>query len=139
MNFKKLFPSKYLKAVDLDGDTPVTIDFMRVEVVGQGSDADEKPVLYFKGKGQGLVMNVTNGTAIAAIAGEDTDLWPGTEIVLYATMVQFGSKMVDAIRVKAAARPQPQKPQQQLVAAAVPADGFYADTPEAAIDGSLLF
>jgi hypothetical protein len=134
MNFKKLFPSKYLKAVDLDGDTPVTIDFLRVEVVGQGNDADEKPVLYFRGKEQGLVMNVTNANAIAAIAGEDTDGWGGTEIVLYPTMVQFGSKMVDAIRIKPAARPQPQQP----VAAAAPADGITVP-PEAADDGSVPF
>ena len=50
MHFKKLFPSRYLRAVDFDdGELAVVIDRMEFEMVGQGSDAEEKPVLYFSG------------------------------------------------------------------------------------------
>ena len=100
-NFQKLFPSKYVKAVDLDGEElDVVIDRLAVEWIGEGNDATEKPVLYFRNHDQGLVLNKTNATLIAETYGEDTDGWVGKPITLYPTQVQFGAKMVDCIRVK---------------------------------------
>lgn len=122
-SFKKLFPGKYLKAADLDGeDRPLVIERLVVEWIGQGADAEEKPVLFFEGEDQGLVLNVTNAATIAELHGEDTDDWPGRTIVLYPTRVQFGAKVVDAIRVRLTAE-QPREQQEETVAT-VSDDGF---------------
>ena len=63
VNIHNVFPSKYLKAGDLDGHAvAVTISHIAMEEVGQG---DVKPVLFFAGKEKGLVLNKTNGGVIA--------------------------------------------------------------------------
>jgi hypothetical protein len=93
------FPSKWLSAADLRGKThELTIEKVEMEDVG---DTREKPVVYFTGKGKGLVLNITNANAIVDLFGDDTDGWKGRTIKLYPTRVDFKGKMVDAIRVKA--------------------------------------
>ena len=106
MHFKKLFPSRYLRAVEFDdGELAVVIDRMDFEMVGQGNDAEEKPILYFSGMNQGLVLNVTNAETLADIHGDDSDNWPGKAITLFRTKVRFGKDRVDAIRVRPPAAP----------------------------------
>ena len=64
----------------------------------------KKPVIYFRGGKKGLVANKTNCISIEEITKEpDTDNWPGHKVVLFSMPVQFGSKLVDAIRVKSPA------------------------------------
>lgn len=94
-----------MKCLDLDGKPQVfTILTVNMEMVGQGSDAEEKPIVFFDETDQGLVLNVTNANGITELLGTDeTNEWKGKKICLYPTRVQFGSKMVDAIRVKEAA------------------------------------
>jgi hypothetical protein len=88
------FPSNFLKAADLQGRRVIaTISHVTFEDIG-------KPVVYFKGKEKGLVLNKTNGNMIAEVTGDDdTDNWSGVSIVLYPTRVDFQGKRVDAIRV----------------------------------------
>ena len=63
MKANDVFPGKYLKASDLNGHEPVvTIDRVEMEDVGDG----RKPVVYFKGKEKGLVMNKTNFSTICS-------------------------------------------------------------------------
>ena len=101
MRISEEFSGAWLKAVDLRGHkVRATIETVKKEEIGQGEDREYKPVVYFKGKDKGLVLNKTNGTTIAETLGDDTDDWAGREIVLYSTKVQFGAKMVDAIRVE---------------------------------------
>lgn len=97
MKLSDAFPSTFLKASDLNGQRPVvTISHVKFEDIG----GDHKPVVYFRGKDKGLVLNKTNGSMIAEIAGDDdTDNWGGTRFVLYPTRVDFQGKRVDAIRV----------------------------------------
>lgn len=98
MNINEAFPSKYLKASDLQGGTPtVTIDRVEMETMGD----DRKMVVYFRGKEKGLVTNKTNANNIAAIHGDDTDDWIGQQIMLVEAMVDFQGKSVPAIRVRA--------------------------------------
>lgn len=108
MKIGSAFPNKYLKAADLNGNAvTVTINAVKVEDIGR--DKDEKPVLYFKGKDKGLVLNKTNSRTIQKIAGTDeTDEWRGVEIVLYPTETEFSGEMVDCIRVRAP-KTQPQR------------------------------
>ena len=97
MNINKAFPSTYLKAGDLDGrEFSVTIS----EVVMMDVGDDEKPVIYFTGSDKGLVLNKTNALEIASAYGEETDSWPGRQIVLHTAKVLFQGKPVDGIRVR---------------------------------------
>ena len=101
MNIDSAFPSNYLKASDLGDSQPVvTID--RVEVEAVGRDKEVKPVLYFKGKEKGLVLNKTNGRKIAELLGsKDTEDWAGGQIRIYATETEFAGETVECIRIRA--------------------------------------
>jgi hypothetical protein len=100
MRISSAFPSKYLKAADLDGRTvTVTMDRVVMEDIGAGN-GDQKPVLYFQGTNKGLVLNVTNGNIIAEKFGDETNSWKGEKIILYEAMVEFKGKMGPAIRVR---------------------------------------
>ena len=101
MDINGAFPSKYIKASDLNGKSiKVCIDAVVMEEVGQGKDVEEKPVMYFRDKKKGMVLNVTNSRMIADKFGGETDGWSGREIELYADRVPFGGNIVDAIRVR---------------------------------------
>lgn len=101
MELANIFPSKYIKATDLQGrEATVTIERAEIETLGD----DRKLVLYFKGKEKGLVTNRTNADRIAHMYGTNTDNWIGQPIVLFCDMVNFQGRVVEAIRVRAPAR-----------------------------------
>jgi len=101
MNVNEIFPSSYLKASDLKGrQIKVTIDRVELEILGQGKDAQTKPVIYFVGKEKGLVANKTNMNTIAIAYGDETDEWSGAEIILFEVMTDFQGKATPAIRCK---------------------------------------
>jgi hypothetical protein len=91
------FPGQYLKAADLQGKrVSVVIERVDLEDIG----GDQKPVLHFRGKTRGVVLNKTNANAIWAINGsDDTDEWGGTSIILYPSKTDFQGKRVDCIRI----------------------------------------
>lgn len=95
-----MFPSKYLKADDCDPDLVLTMSEVKMETVGQGDEADYKPVLHFHETEKGLVLNKTNSTSIAKLYGDETDAWEGKKVALFATEVDFQGKQVMAIRVR---------------------------------------
>ena len=96
-----VFPTKYLTAGDLPNrDCPVMIESARVETLGQGADASTKIVLRLRGKQKELVLNRTNANVVAGIHGNETDDWAGKWIAIYPTEVQYGGRMVPAIRVR---------------------------------------
>ena len=99
-NINDAFPSKFMKASDLQGTEPiVTIDRVDFEPVGR--DREMKAVLYFAGKTKGLVLNKTNATKISQLVGSDlTEEWTGQRVRLYATETTFGGETVDCIRIK---------------------------------------
>ena len=94
------FPSKYLKAADLQGrEVVVTIDSVEMANIG---DDEDKLVVYFQGgkNNKGMVLNRTNANMITEIAGTDeTDEWHGVKIKLYSCRVDFQGRRVDALRV----------------------------------------
>lgn len=124
-NVNDVFPSKFLKAHELQGREPiVTIDRVEFEQVGQKRDT--VPVLYFVGKDKGLKLNKTMANKIVEISGSAvTEEWPGIKLKLYATEATFGGETFDVVRIKSAnglnrmprmtAAP-PQKPKPQLSA-----------------------
>jgi hypothetical protein len=102
-----IFPSKYLKAADLNGKpVVVTIERAPLETL-KGLDGGEqvKTVLYFKGTKKMLPLNLTNWDAVAEITGEeDTDMWPGHTVEVYPSTTTMGGKTVPCIRIRAPAQ-----------------------------------
>lgn len=94
--------SSYIKAADLQGrEIPVIIDRVVLELIGGDSaEKKEKPVVYFRGKKLGWVLNLTNAGTIAESYGDETGDWAGREVVLFPAKAQFGREIVDAIRVR---------------------------------------
>jgi hypothetical protein len=101
MNFSDLYPSRYLKASDLEGPVTVVIESLDQEEVGK--DRDVKPVMRFRGVGKPLILNRTNGAAIAKLYGQATAAWLGKPVQLYTATVEVGGEQHDAIRVRAPA------------------------------------
>lgn len=124
MHIDSAFPSKYLKASDLQGRN-VTVKMGRVEQEKIGDDM--KLILYFQGKEKGVVLNKTNANNVAAIYGGETEDWYGKGITLVEAMVDFQGKSVPAIRMRAPPRnaAPARQPQRQMAEA----DG-YDDRPE---------
>jgi hypothetical protein len=101
MNINSAFPSKYLKADDAEQDLILTIRGVKVETVGQGPKAEQKPVVYFVEVEKGIVLNKTNAKMIAKIAkSDDTDHWKGVIIRLISTEVEFQGDLVMSLRVR---------------------------------------
>ena len=101
MKTADLFPSKYLKAADLDGDVEVTIRTVEQEEF-KDDDGVIKPkgVCYFEEGELGLLCNKTNWKALVGMFGDESDNWAGKTITLTVMDVQFKDEMVPAIRVK---------------------------------------
>jgi hypothetical protein len=112
MKSNEVFPSRWLKAADLNPDGEnVTIRKVTMEEVGE--ERERKPVMAFNEIDRELVLNITNWTAIADLSGKDeSDDWPGCRIKLIKAKVQYGAKTVDAIRVESA--DPPKKPVKKL-------------------------
>ena len=97
VNINEAFPSDYLKAADLQNRRiKLVIESVRLEVVGE----KEKPVVYFKHKDKGLVLNKTNAGTLQAMYGPETDDWIDQKCVLFPSQVMYEGKMVPAIRVE---------------------------------------
>jgi hypothetical protein len=106
-NINDAFPSKYLKAADLQKrQVSVVVSHAQYEKIGN----DDKLVLYFQGKQKGVVLNKTNANAVASAYGDDTDDWAGKPVTLFEAMVEYQGKMSPAIRMmipNSGARPTP--------------------------------
>ena len=101
MQIDQVFPSTYLKASDLQGrEITVTIDRAEMEPIGQGDKKENKPILYFRGKEKGVVLNKTNSFAIADAYGKNTDDWIGQQVILFCAWVDFQGRSVEAIRIR---------------------------------------
>ena len=96
--------SKFLSHSDISDaeDTIVTIKSYDREAIGQGAQATEKWVLYFKELKKGLGLNKTNGKLLCSILdSEDMDDWIGQKIALYVKDdVEYQGEIVSAIRVR---------------------------------------
>ena len=97
MKGSDIFPSKYLKADDLQNrDVPVVISNVEMENLGD----DNKLILHFKGKEKGMVCNRTHFDRIAFLYGDETDDWANRPITLTTEFTQFQGKTMKALRVK---------------------------------------
>jgi hypothetical protein len=130
MNINDLYPSKYIKADDIQGQqVQVTIQSVNIEEI---ADREHKPVMRFIGKEKGMVLNKTNGMACAAIWGDESTAWQGQRATLLAAPVMFQGKQVMGLQLlpKLAERAQPgtaDAPANQLAPAAQVMDRLAAD------------
>lgn len=105
MDYRKMFDSDWLRAVDLDGRAvTVTIATVKAGAIRNKAKSDKRPVVTFQGKKKPLALNKTNAATIASMFGNDTTEWVGKQIVIYPTRTTFGADEVDCIRVKRPAR-----------------------------------
>jgi len=103
MKLNEAFPSNFLKAADLNGQSvTVTIETVTLEELGQGRDKEQKLCISFRGKEKKLICNKTNAGTISKMYGDDTDAWIGQRITIAPREVEFQGDMVWAIRVSLA-------------------------------------
>lgn len=101
MKMHELYPSRWLKSEDIEGETPVVIkELVFDKMKDEDGKEEEKPVLLFKGVDKGLVLNKTNAQRIAEQHGDETDNWSGKKITLTTESVTAFGKTQWAIRVK---------------------------------------
>ena len=101
MRISSAFPSKYIKAADLNGQPhSLTIRTCVLEDLGQENNKEEKPILYFAKAQKGLVLNKTNANVIAAAYGDDTAGWTGKSVEVFPTPVEFRGQLVDGVRLR---------------------------------------
>jgi hypothetical protein len=101
MRSADVYPSKYLKAEEIDGDLTVTIKSVALEQLeNKEGKKQDKPIVYFREVDKGMVVNKTNWTLIAEQHGDESDDWIGQQITLHAMDVEAFGEMVLSIRVK---------------------------------------
>jgi hypothetical protein len=103
MDFDMLYPARFLKAVEFGGkDWTLRIARVELEDLGEGSDKKPKAVVSFSNAKKQWVMNRTNGSALKAMFGRDTNDWLGKRVTLYPAEVTdpFTGELILAIRVR---------------------------------------
>jgi hypothetical protein len=136
MKIGEMKESKFLKKEDVGKGVLVTIDRIEQQDVSLENQPEEmKWIMYFKevinNHNKGLVLNWTNIQLCAqAVSSEDTDHWPGKQIVLYLDpTISFGGKIIGGIRIRAP-KTQPQTPEPApVVNTAESFDDFDDDIP----------
>ena len=104
MHISQLKQSRFLTRADVGRGMLLTIKDIRQEnVAKEGAPEELRWVMEFNDYEKPMVLNATNGQAIAAICrNEETDNWIGHQIVCYDDPnVSFGGKLVGGIRVRA--------------------------------------
>ena len=102
MKGSDIFPSKYIKAADLQGrDVTVTISNAEMEKLGD----DTKLVVRFKGKDKAMVFNRTNFDRVSFLYGDETDDWIGKSVTITTEFAQFNGKTGPALRIKPPTNP----------------------------------
>lgn len=100
MKLNDIFPSKYLKASDIEGETVAVIKGVQMEQMkDQEGNEETKPVLYFT-EYKPMVLNMTNARAIESLYGDDTDVWPGNQVTLFVVEVSAFGKTTPALRIR---------------------------------------
>ncbi|GAH36346.1 unnamed protein product [marine sediment metagenome] len=103
MKKNQAYPSSYLSQDDVRA-APVraVVDDIRIETVGGGDRAEEKPVMHFREKElKAFVFNQTNWAILEDAYGLDSDNWRGKSLELYLDPgIKFGREVVGGVRVR---------------------------------------
>lgn len=121
MKRNEAFPTGFFKAADLEeNELTLHIKDVQMKSIGQGENAQMKPHVAFSDDARELALNVTNWNNIELAYGDDSDHWAGSPITLYKDRVPYGSKIVDAIRVRVPNPHDAYRPNQAALAASTP-------------------
>jgi hypothetical protein len=108
MHIDQLYPSRFLRCADLNGQPMrVTIAGLKREDVG----GEAKVIVSFTDGVKALILNKTNAKSIAKALGDETATWRGKAITLVPAQVDFRGDIVDAIRIRPAPARSPQSPE----------------------------
>lgn len=101
-DYRSMYDRDYIGEWDLDGkEVVVTISEVKAaELQNEKKQKSKKPVVYFVGKEKALVLNKTNGKAIAGMYGPKTETWTGKRITLYPSTCEAFGQTVACIRVR---------------------------------------
>ena len=103
MNLNEMFPSNYLTKNDLVNSRVLIMSKITRQEVWRKNGKQIAIVLHFDGNAKPMVLNKTNGIAIARIYGPDTSTWIKKPIeVFHDPNVTLGRDRVGGIRVRAA-------------------------------------
>lgn len=104
MKVGEMFPSKYLKGSDLTGPVTVTIaGIEKAELYRPGEGKTTAWVLYCERASKGIILSRPLAAGIAqALGSDETNDWPGRQIVLYPQPMRVGGRDLVAIRARAA-------------------------------------
>lgn len=121
-DMRNAFPSRYLRAADLPSGRDVVVNISHVEWETLRDGEKPKPVLYFRNKEKGLVLNTTNNETCMDMYGPQSEDWVDKPVTLFTTRVKFEGRNVDAIRIKFI-QPQSKQSKRQKAQAAEPDTG----------------
>lgn len=86
----------------------VTIRQVKTEEIKSDRGTEIRGVVHFEEDIKPLILNVTNGKAIAKLYGKQVEGWTGKQITLYFDpSVKFGRERVGGVRVSAPTRKKP--------------------------------
>lgn len=133
-NINEMRESRFAKKEDFPKPALATIKDVKEDNVGTADEPESKWTLLFREDIKPLVLNWTNIQACAAACGsEDTDSWPGCQIVLYNDeSIMFRGQRTGGIRIRTP-KQQTQKPAQQ------PAPNTEKDDPGPDFDDDIPF
>jgi hypothetical protein len=98
MDYEACFPSRFLKAADLQGkEHTVKIGAIKLEKMPDGKT---KGIISFEGASREWLLNRTNAESVVAMFGRDTDEWIGKRLTLFPQTVEAFGDRVAAVRVK---------------------------------------
>jgi len=95
VNVNTVFPTKYVKAQDINGSVNVIIRSAVMEQLGD----EHKLVVYFEGHEKGMVLNKTNANNLSNLYGPESDGWIGKPMTLVSTFVDFQGQSTPALRL----------------------------------------
>jgi len=104
MKIAAIVTSKYLRKEDFPSPALATIDHVEQQDIAAVGEAEKKAwCLFFREYEKPLVLNTTNTNRAIAICGtDDSDHWPGTQVVIYVDeTIEFGGKIMGGIRLRA--------------------------------------
>lgn len=97
-NINDLWPSKWLRAIDLDKGKIVTITHQRIEMKKkfQSKETEAKLILSFKNGTKELICTKTQAREIAELTGSETFAdWPGTKVLLKPKLLPIGKYTIE--------------------------------------------
>ena len=105
MKIEKAFPSKYLRAADIEAPFVATVE----DVAMMQFEDGEKPVLALN-NGQQIVLNRTRASALASGFGTgETEDWPGLRVAVSVERIPYRGTEVDAIKLAVPAKEEADK------------------------------